>query len=84
MGINMNDSNSQLPGIAPVLRRESMPEKREAIQVPIPNWDAGAVPGIKVNKENDVVRSIEITCSCGQTMQIVCDYEHDLGTAAQV
>ena len=80
----MHDSNSQLPGIAPVLRGESVPEKREAIQVPIPNWDAGGVPGVKVNKENEVVRSIEITCSCGQTIQIVCDYEHDLGAAAQV
>ena len=80
----MNDSNSQPFGMAPVLRGDSVPEKREAIQVPIPNWGSGEVPGVKVNKENEVVRSIEITCSCGKTVQIVCEYEHDSGPATQV
>jgi hypothetical protein len=32
-------------------------------------------PGITVNKSNGIVHSIDIICTCGRKIHIVCEYE---------
>jgi hypothetical protein len=34
----------------------------------------GCTPEVKLNKNGDTVESIEITCRCGETIRIDCDY----------
>ncbi|MDD5529871.1 MAG: hypothetical protein PHX21_07550 [bacterium] len=32
-------------------------------------------PGITINKANGIVHSIDIICTCGRKIHIVCEYE---------
>ena len=35
----------------------------------------GKSPAIKLVYENDIVRAIDVTCECGQTVRLWCSYE---------
>ncbi len=77
----MNDSKGA-SGVA-VIRGSVMPVESAAIQVRIPACAGNEKPTIKINQENDVIRSIEVTCCCGKTVELVCEYANDLEQAAE-
>jgi hypothetical protein len=39
-----------------------------------PKTDKPAEPVVKLNREGDVIRSIEVTCTCGERIVINCVY----------
>lgn len=42
--------------------------------------DAAAEPKVSLHREGDIVVAIEITCGCGRTTVLECDYgEEDAG-----
>jgi len=43
--------------------------------VRIPAETTSKEPQIEVVRENDMIRAIDVTCSCGQKIRLVCDYE---------
>ena len=53
------------------------------VQLTAPRQTPQDAPEIHIEWEGDVVRSIEVTCSCGERIRIACDYTPPgLGTPA--
>ena len=48
------------------------------VKLAIPGHDALDEPILEVVRDGDVVRALDIICSCGQRIRVLCDYE---GTA---
>lgn len=46
----------------------------ERTRVTIPRHGHAEEPVIELVREGDVVRAIDITCSCGQRIRLLCDY----------
>jgi len=47
----------------------------ENARVCVPAETTSKEPQIELVRENDVIRAIDVTCSCGQKTRLVCDYE---------
>lgn len=47
----------------------------EAVRVGAPPAPAKAQPRIELVREDGVVRAIDITCSCGEKIRVVCEYD---------
>ena len=51
---------------------EGTPSKRATVSVPI--GDRADVPQVEVLKDDSIVRSIRISCPCGHSVDIRCQY----------
>lgn len=50
------------------------------VKLSIPGHEAAAAePVLEVIREGGVVRAIDILCSCGRRIRVVCDYEEAAG-----
>jgi hypothetical protein len=47
----------------------------ESARVQVPAETTSKEPHIELVRESDVIRAIDVTCSCGQKIRLVCDYE---------
>ncbi len=47
----------------------------EAARIQIPAEATSKEPHIELVRENDMIRAVDVTCSCGQRIRLVCDYE---------
>lgn len=47
----------------------------ESARIPIPAEATSKEPHIELVRENDMIRAVDVTCSCGQRIRLVCDYE---------
>ena len=72
----MSDLDSHVSGSSTVLRGNASPA-RTAVKVRIPTSEENGEPTVKINRDNDIVRSIEITCVCGQSIQLICEYDQN-------
>jgi hypothetical protein len=45
------------------------------VKVPVPGHEVVVDPVIEVIREGDIVRALDITCSCGQRFRVLCDYD---------
>ena len=46
-----------------------------AARVPVPIPSNGDTPDVEVMKDGEVVTSIRMSCPCGRTVDIVCEYD---------
>jgi hypothetical protein len=46
----------------------------EAIRIG-PTKPGAKAPRVELIRENDIVRALEITCSCGERIVVRCDYD---------
>jgi hypothetical protein len=48
------------------------------VKLAIPGQETVEEPILEVVRDGDIVRALDIICSCGQRIRVLCDYE---GTA---
>lgn len=46
----------------------------EPARVGVPQNGHASDPQVEVIREGDIIRAIDITCSCGQRIRLRCDY----------
>jgi hypothetical protein len=46
----------------------------DAARVVIPGSQGSHEPRVEIIREGDVIKIIELTCTCGQRMRLRCDY----------
>ena len=47
----------------------------EPVRVPIAGETRADTPHLRVVKEQEQITAIEITCSCGCQLRLICDYD---------
>lgn len=52
------------------------------VQIPSPQTDGGDPAGLRIQRDGELVRSIEVTCSCGEVIRLECDYPEAPATDA--
>ncbi|MCS6864653.1 MAG: hypothetical protein RMJ56_17635 [Gemmataceae bacterium] len=67
------ESGASGGGVIPAARVRLSPESVR-VGPPRPATAAEREPQLKVIRDGDVVRAIQITCTCGQQMIIQCEY----------
>jgi hypothetical protein len=72
----MSESGSNPPpsGAVVPVKKVRLTDQKEKIGIPI-NGAVRVEPAIEEIKENGIVRAINITCSCGERLRLVCEYE---------
>ena len=45
------------------------------VRLTIPGHQARPEPKLEVVRDGDVIYALDITCSCGQHIRVLCDYE---------
>ena len=51
----------------------------DPVQVPVSEEYGLGSPQLEVKRDNDQITEIEVTCSCGCRMRLVCEYENTGG-----
>ena len=77
----MDESTVAPTGHIPVLGNSALPQENTSVQVRIPTCGDGNQMVVKVNKEGDIVRSIDISCPCGRIVQVACQYDDPSASA---
>ena len=49
----------------------------EVARVGGPHVHPGASPSVELIRDGDVIKAIDVTCSCGEKMRIWCSYAAD-------
>jgi hypothetical protein len=57
-----------------VVSAQRVRDSGQRVRVPVPGHEACAEPVIEVVRQGDVVVAIDITCPCGRSFRVVCDY----------
>jgi hypothetical protein len=73
----MDRSDSREPG-QHVVPAGHVRESGLRVKLSVPGHGGLDEPILEVVREGDVVRALDIICSCGQRIRVLCDYE---GTA---
>jgi hypothetical protein len=45
------------------------------VRLSVPNQSDLDHSGVRLEREGDIVRAIEVTCSCGERIRLLCEYE---------
>lgn len=76
--MNLNEENDKKPKIIKLGKFKDANQKKI---IPVSSIQTGSVNGhdkdvsIQVHKEGDEVKSIDVVCSCGKKIEIICQYE---------
>lgn len=63
--------------VLPVLPGNRVRRSEEMATVGDPHTPGAGQPIVELVKEGDVVKAIDVTCSCGQKFRLWCAYELD-------
>ncbi len=58
-----------------IFARQHVNLSNEPVAIGVPRTAAAASPSLRVVRDQDQITKIEVTCTCGCTMRILCDYE---------
>ena len=58
-----------------ILPRENVNLSANPVQVGVPQHGETPSPSLRVVREGAQISKIEVTCSCGCKMRILCDYQ---------
>lgn len=53
------------------------------IRISVPQQGGAGNSGVRLEREGDLVRAIEVTCSCGEQIRLICDYQSASPTVPQ-
>lgn len=71
----MPDLGAESGGGGAVVRAARVSVSGEAVRIGAPaRASAPGEPVVELVREGDVIQAIEITCSCGERINIRCDY----------
>lgn len=65
-----------------VIPRQRVVVGATPLQLSVPNQTASGQEGVRLEREGGLVRAIEVTCSCGERIRLLCDYETTPDAAA--
>lgn len=66
-----DQARTKMPAVVP--HQRVLPSGKNP-KVRIPAGGASDEPRIELIREGDLIRAIEVTCSCGKRIRIVCEY----------
>ena len=71
----MSDVHHALEHERKVLPREQVNLSHEVVHVGLPTDPDAPSPNLRIIRNHGEITAIEVTCTCGCTMSIVCNYD---------
>lgn len=65
----------KLSGNSSIISRDRIEAGQgESAVIPVGPSEEHPQPGVNVIRDGNIVRAIEVTCDCGKTTRIICNY----------
>lgn len=58
-----------------VVPAQRVRESGQRVTVRVPGQEVPAGPRLEILREGAIIRALDITCSCGACIRVVCDYD---------
>jgi len=74
---NQNNHNKDISLFTRVIKKKEFSFGNEPILINLSELKKDTSMKVNLHKEGDIIRTIEVICSCGNRINIICEYENE-------